>query len=125
MLETKLKSRLSNFELLRIVAMFFIVASHYAYHGIWQIGTVNEGVWKSASVSKKIFTCFLEQGEVGVALFFMLSGFFLINKTRENLRKILIQTVLWSWFSGLISFLILFTIHGGGAAFYRAVLVYS
>ena len=108
----KMTTRSSNFELLRIISMLLIVASHYAYHGIWQFGTVNEGLWKTALFAKKLFTCFLEQGEVGVACFFMISGYFLIQKKSARLSRILVQTVLWSWVAGILS--VMFTIHGGG-----------
>ena len=97
----RIKERLSSFELLRIIAMLFIVSSHYVYHGVLKNGANPlPETWISAPTWKKIFSCFLIQGELGVAVLFMISGFFLIRKERmKSIKRIVIQTVLWSWFA--------------------------
>ena len=76
-------TRESNFELLRILAMLMIVASHYAVHGIgfdnWTTGSL---------VNRWCIAFFFSGGEIGVALFFMISGYFLIIKEKISVKKV-------------------------------------
>lgn len=89
-------TRESNFELLRILAMLMIVASHYAVHGIgfdnWMAGTF---------VNRCLIVIFYPCGEIGVALFFMLSGYFLILKDRVSVKKVFLTTVFYALISVL------------------------
>lgn len=83
---------------MRIAAMLMIIYYHLALHGIQ---LVNEEkayeMWGQGSMVNKIITClFLPGGEIGVALFFMISGYFLVSKKRASLRK----TVLTALFYG-------------------------
>ena len=88
--------RESNFELLRILAMLMIVASHYAVHGVgfdnWMAGTF---------VNRCLIVIFYPCGEIGVALFFMLSGYFLILKDRVSVKKVFLTTVFYALISVL------------------------
>lgn len=65
--------RKSNFELLRILAMFMIICSHYCGHNGLDISVPSFG-WL------KLFFCWGILGNLGVDLFFMLSGYFLCTK---------------------------------------------
>jgi surface polysaccharide O-acyltransferase-like enzyme len=96
--------RKSNFELLRIFAMLIIVACHYGTHGIerlYESGQLQQ--WSEGSVSHKLFTCFLVPGgETGVAIFFMLTGYFMINKNHFSLLKVILECIFYGIFTGII-----------------------
>lgn len=86
--------RKSNIELLRIVVMFLIVGHHYFIHGLvdsWD----QEGcqIWlrggKSTDLSQ---ACFFPGGEVGVAVFFIIMGFFSIRKDKIRATRVIVQT---------------------------------
>ncbi len=73
--------RKSNFELLRIIAMALIILHHYSLHG--GLLTI-----QSFSVNKYIGSlCFLS-GKIGVNLFVLISGYFLIN-SKFKMKKVL------------------------------------
>jgi len=95
----------SNFELLRILAMLMIIASHYAVHGV---GFEN---WISGNlVNRWLIAFFYAGGEIGVALFFMLSGYFLILKENVSVKKVFLTTVFYAWVS-IILYLFRIGIH--------------
>lgn len=106
--------RSSNFELLRILSMLMIVASHYAYFGVMHIGESDASLWLSGSLAHKLFSCFLQMGELGVALFFMISGYFLIEKSKVSVFKIAFKTVFYSVFLGIILAVPYIKFMGGG-----------
>lgn len=86
MLQTPLKqnkARQSNFELLRILAMVAIIANHFSLHSGF--------AFAPDDLSLQRFYVQLLQlgGKVGVNLFVMISGYFLINATSIKLSKIL------------------------------------
>lgn len=101
---TRLIERKSNFELLRIFAMIAIVAHHLVVHGIQQITAPNAyDLYSTGSLLNKLFANFLiPGGRVGVALFFMLTGFFLINKRKTSVKKVCTTTVVYGWFIGIL-----------------------
>ena len=88
------KERQSNFELLRLIAMFFIVLSHIAVLGR---GTVID---RDSFTPLSIFIHFSAGlGQVGNNLFILLTGYFLV-KGRWKSRKIvtlILQTLFYSW----------------------------
>ena len=79
------KARQSNFEALRIVAMLMIVAHHYCIGPIQHLtNSTMSTLWLEGSLSHRLITVFfVPGGEVGVAVFFMLTGFLCV-KTSGN-----------------------------------------
>ena len=74
------KCRQSNFELLRIIAMLFIIASHFAVHG---------GMVFSTPSFNSIFVQILSLGgKIGVNLFVLITGYFGVTKTSFSVNKI-------------------------------------
>lgn len=71
---SNIKKRDSNFELLRIIAMFMIIANHYGTHG---------GFLPTDTVTFNVFlTQFLSSfGKLGASLFVLISGYFLIDSS--------------------------------------------
>ena len=83
------KQRDSNFELLRIIAMFMIVASHYAVHGVRHCLTTELSTqWINGIQINKILTSFLAHGGIGNGIFFMLTGYFMFGKPYKVQRLI-------------------------------------
>ena len=58
-MNTDLSKRNSNFELIRIIGMLFIVSSHSAVHGVINTADV---VWKDGSAVNKLFSSGLMAG---------------------------------------------------------------
>lgn len=82
----------SRFELLRIGAMFLIVLCHVVVYNGWALEDA-PGVRGSLAIAVDQYG-----GQVGVSLFFMLSGYFLVGKPprRGRITKVLVQTFLYS-----------------------------
>ncbi len=78
-------SRQSQFELLRIIAMVMIVFQHFAYHSNFD--------WQSTGVTLPHLWCNLIAmgGQVGVDVYILISGYFLINSEGSlfNFKRIL------------------------------------
>ena len=75
-----MKERKSNFELLRIIAMILIISFHIVFHSEYEITTLNFN-----NYIIKVFWLF---GEIGVNLFLLISGYFMI-KSKISIKKIL------------------------------------
>ena len=79
--------RNSAFEILRLIAILFIIAHHFAQHGGFNFGTLEQTttvIWNGAWID------FIKQlGKIGVNLFILISSFFLIDNTRFKTKKIL------------------------------------
>ena len=89
----RITERKSNFELLRIAAMLIIVAHHLAVHGVPDRAY---HAWTAGALCNKLFTLFLTPGGgIGVAAFFMLTGYFLVGKQRASVLKVCLQTVFY------------------------------
>ena len=102
-------TRQSNFELLRIISMFMIVLHHMMYHGVMQGFKGNDfsSLWQSGSELNKFFTLFyFPGGEVGIALFFMISGYFLIKSDSIRIKKIVLPTFFYSVFTVVLFFIV-------------------
>lgn len=68
----KSKPRLSNIELLRIVAMALIIAAHLSYYG--------GAYYHTEGLDKFIASLFVIGGKLGVALFVMIGSFFMVKR---------------------------------------------
>ena len=80
-----LKQRNSSFELLRIIAMLFIIFHHFAVHGRFSFSPFDSSI-------NRIWIDFISMfGKVGVNLFVLISGYFLIEKDGPlfNIKRIL------------------------------------
>ena len=75
--------RQSNFELLRIVAIIMIIAHHIAYHGGFEYPI------EVVSINKLWIQFLLLGGKIGVDLFVLISGYFLISSNNVKIYKAL------------------------------------
>lgn len=74
--------RNSAIELLRIIAMIMIVFSHFAYHGKFS--------YLAWPLPRCWYNFIIMGGKIGVNIFVLITGYFLIEKTKGfNLKKIL------------------------------------
>ncbi|MBB2955433.1 peptidoglycan/LPS O-acetylase OafA/YrhL [Bifidobacterium commune] len=69
-----------NIEILRIFAMVLIVACHGMLHITWLLNADHESIYKPGWKSSLTYLI-VQYGQVGVSIFFIISGFFLVNKT--------------------------------------------
>ena len=103
-------NRSSNFELLRIVAMFMIVACHYCAHGIRHLLTPElSSIWLDGIQANRLFTSFLiNGGDIGNGIFFLLTGYFMFGKEYKirRLVKLLGQVYFYAFFIILIFFVL-------------------
>ncbi len=77
------KERDSNFELLRIFAIFMIIVSHFCYHG-----GVLENVVSEKITTNLIITQILYFQNWTISVFIMITGYFMI-KSKANYKKII------------------------------------
>ena len=89
--------RQSNYELLRIISMVMIIAFHVSCHGKWDGG----GVFYPIDLTANTFflQCFVPFGKIGVNLYVLISGYFLIlssKSTWPKLVKLWIQMLFYS-----------------------------
>lgn len=77
----KNKSRNSNIEILRIISMSMIILHHLSYYGIMHNPFFETyQLWKEIPVINKIISClFLPGGEVGVGIFFLITGYYSVH----------------------------------------------
>lgn len=87
------KARMSNLELLRIVSMFFVVLYHFA-NRVGASTTVATGL----SVNRMFLLGAGLLGELGNALFVLISGYFLVNSafSARRLLRLWAQTLFYS-----------------------------
>lgn len=87
----EMKKRDSRFEIIRILSMVLIVAYHYTMYGGWTI-------YNSVKIQ-----FFRPWGQVGVALFVLITGYFLGGKETNFIKawhrvdKLWIKTLVYSW----------------------------
>lgn len=93
--------RQSNFELLRIIAMLMIIAHHFCVHGGFDYDV------SDLSTNRFWIDIFSMGGKIGVNIYVIISGYFLINNTRikkERIIKLWSQMLLFSVSLLLFSF---------------------
>lgn len=111
----KKMERNSNFELLRIISMLLIVFHHSVVHGLLNNSidingsgnAVSSQVWLTA-YSGELIAMF---GKVAVAIFVMISGYFLVNssaKGKKTLKKVILLVTEVCFYSLLIYLIALF-----------------
>lgn len=106
------KERMSNFELLRIIAMVGIVFFHYSDHGCANITLSNS--LESNYVFQSLFRI---GGGIGNCIFVLLTGYFMINS------KITLSKVLRLWFQVLFYSLFSLLIYLAVSGNYRSSLI--
>ena len=84
MQQKKLNIRNSSIELLRIISMIMIVFHHFAVHGGFEFGT-------TLSITHLWYNLIVMGGKIGVDIFVLISGYFLIDNDKEifDLNKII------------------------------------
>jgi len=87
----EIDNRKSSIELLRIIAMFFIITSHYSVHGGFKFDAMHFSF-------NKLLLNYTILGNLGANIFFIISGFFL-SKSKfclEKIFKLIFQTMTYS-----------------------------
>lgn len=78
------KQRQSGIELLRLVAMFGIVLSHWGGHGSWVVNNDN------TFIVNKVFLQLTQYfGEIGNCVFVLITGYFCANNIEVNKKGVL------------------------------------
>lgn len=93
--KVKNKQRVSKFELLRIIAMFLIVLHHSIIHGVFAVGINNE---INYPVNTIVSTILGMGGRIGVYLFVLVTGYFMIYShiTLAKIIKLWLPIFFWS-----------------------------
>lgn len=81
--EKKVNKRESNFEILRIVAMIMIILHHIVVHSGFKDANINN------LINEFWLYFILMGGKIGVNIFVLISGYFLINSEKIKITKIL------------------------------------
>lgn len=99
-MNTNIESRkLFGIEILRVLAMIMIIGHHLVYYGVQQYydQSIAGLIYAQGSTINKILCQILiPGGVVGVAVFFMISGYLSFSIKSNNLRKTMFKTVLYS-----------------------------
>lgn len=90
--------RNSNIELLRIVSMLMIILSHYVYFAVMHTGQENAyETWASGSMVLKFLTSSCILGQIGVGLFFSITGYFTVGRRNmPSLKKIISEVMFYA-----------------------------
>lgn len=94
------KTRQSNFELLRIISMLMIVAHHLSVHGCLDaiyyniVATENLDAF---SFNRLFVWTLYPGGQIGVALFMMISGYFVCRKENVSIQKVAHQIIFYAF----------------------------
>lgn len=93
-----MQKRNSSIEMVRIIAMVFIIMGHLAGHGVLKVTAADSfGIWRGGATLNKFFTIFLMPGgRVGVALFFLISGYFQISRSTVSVKRVVEETIFYS-----------------------------
>ena len=79
--------------------MLLIIGNHLSTHGIMHVlSNDHYRLWMTGNIANKIFTSFLTVGgKLGVALFFILTGYFLINSKKIHLKRLFCTAIFYSF----------------------------
>lgn len=95
--------RKSNFELLRLLAIIMIIAHHIAYHSNFDFAT------DSITINRLWIQWIRLGGKIGVNLFVLISGYFLITAPSVKLNKILkLWLQIFTYLAGIYLLFVLF-----------------
>ena len=85
-----------------------IILTHYSSHGIMKIVTQDALIlWKVGTPINQFFSVLmLPGGRVGVALFFMITGYFSIWKDKIHIKSVVVETLLYSLLLTAIGFIL-------------------
>ena len=85
------KMRESGFELVRIIAMVLIVANHLMNHGIFKVTSQTPySLFPQMSPLNQAVSAVIScGGRIGVAVFFMITGYFLADREKLSPRSVL------------------------------------
>lgn len=101
--------RNSSFELLRIIAIVFIIAHHFCVHGGFDYTEFGNS---ALILFNRTWINFLSQfGRVGVNLFVLISAFFMVDNTRFRIKKIISIIFEVLTFSVILGLIFLFYYH--------------
>lgn len=98
--------RQSNIEVLRIIAMFMIVLHHFMIHGVLRNAYTTT---LNVDTTKIIADLCESGGKLGVDIFLMISGYFLIKST-PTIKKVM-RLLLQVWFYAILFFVINLFLH--------------
>lgn len=86
-----------RFEILRIIAMLIIIASHAAWHLSWMLHAYS-GMDVTLNLTVASYYTVGQWGQIGVVIFFMITGYFLYSKkfTVKRIMKTALQVFLYS-----------------------------
>lgn len=113
------KERLSNFELLRILSMIAIVGHHYGLHGVINTTTNNASTFlQGTELNRSIVSFLVANGKYPIGLFFMMTGYFLINHNKSSIKKVLLECIYYGLLLALCAVVFMFipytnTLYGG------------
>ncbi|MBQ3497900.1 MAG: acyltransferase [Clostridia bacterium] len=96
-------NRNSSIELLRIIAMFMIVISHYFFHGGVDIDSVSLGF-------NRVLIQWGGLGNLGVVIFVAITGYFMCTGTLK--AKSLFRTAFSSWFYSYVILAVIIIVYG-------------
>lgn len=91
------RTRDLRFEILRIIAMLIIIASHAAWF-LWWMLHVYSGMDVTPNLTVASYYTVAQWGQIGVVIFFMITGYFLYSKkfTVKRIMKTVLQVFLYS-----------------------------
>lgn len=90
----KEKQRNSSVELLRIVATFMVVVSHCSFHGFYRSG---EGYMWINSVWNRYFLQISNMGSLGVDIFVIIMGYYMVGGTKDSKRIKSLLGEVWTY----------------------------
>lgn len=98
------KKRDSNPELIRIFSMLLIIGHHLIVHGF---NVYVNDPYNKKEYGYKTHVClfFYSGGRIGVNLFFIISGYFYINKKTISLTVVIWETIFYGILSAIIGLL--------------------